>query len=97
MTSRKDPTKIGMDEFNLPDLTYYRCIKGYCSEIYDLKCERKCDSKMFQTTGKNSVLFIGERVIMARCAKRHTVNVSDLDYGKNFSGIFNGFLTIGVI
>ena len=41
MQSRKDPTKMGKDEYNLPDLTYYICDDGYCSEIYDLKCERR--------------------------------------------------------
>ena len=45
MKSRKDPTKIGTDEFANPVLTYYYCLDGYCSEIYDLKCERRCDEK----------------------------------------------------
>ena len=41
MASRKDPTKIGTDEFGIGKLAYYECHKGYCSEIYDLKCERR--------------------------------------------------------
>ena len=48
-------------------LTYYECHGGYCSEIYNLKCERRCDSKTFYTTGINSILFVGEKVIMANC------------------------------
>ncbi len=45
MSSRKDPTKIGTDEFGNPVLTYYECIDGYCSEIYDLTCERRCNEE----------------------------------------------------
>ena len=56
-------------------------ILGYCNEIYDLKCERKCDSKEFLTEKKNSVMFIGERLIMANCARRSTNRKSNLDEG----------------
>ncbi|TRY79645.1 hypothetical protein TCAL_12607 [Tigriopus californicus] len=81
MDSRKDPTIIGTDEYGNSVLVYYECRNGYCSEIYDLVCERRCDSRMFSTLLKNSMLFIGERVIMAECSKRSTVNVSSLDEG----------------
>ena len=81
MTSRKDPTKIGTDEFGIAEMRYYECQKGYCSEIYNLTCERRCDFKDFQTRDKNSIMFIGERVIMAQCAKRSTLNISSLDQG----------------
>ena len=40
-------------------LCYIQTFQGYCSEIYDLKCERRCDSKEFVTTGKNTVIFQG--------------------------------------
>ncbi len=79
MSSRKDPTKIGTDDYGLPRLAYYECKKGYCSEIYDLKCERRCDSKTFRTRDKNSIMFIGERIIMAKCSSRGTVMESRLD------------------
>ena len=53
--------------FLMLQLTYYECHGGYCSEIYNLKCERRCKSKTFRTTGMNSILFVGEKVIMANC------------------------------
>ncbi len=81
MASRRDPSQLGLDDYKQPKLIYYYCKKGYCEEIYDLKCERKCDSMVFDTTDKNSMLFIGERIIMAQCSKRSTVNVSSLDVG----------------
>ena len=50
-------------------MTYYECHDGYCSEIYNLKCERRCNSKTFYTTGINSIIFVGEKVIMADCER----------------------------
>ena len=52
MNSRRDPPKIGTDEFGQDRLTYYECHGGYCSEIYNLKCERRCNSKTFYTRGQ---------------------------------------------
>ena len=51
------------------EMTYYECNDGYCSEIYNLKCERRCNSKTFYTTGINSIIFVGEKVIMADCER----------------------------
>ncbi len=45
MHSRKDPTEIGTDEFGNSVLNYYECKNGYCSEIYNLTCERRCNEK----------------------------------------------------
>jgi len=45
MASRKDPTKIGTDEFDNSVLRYYQCVEGYCSEIYNLTCERRCNER----------------------------------------------------
>ncbi len=48
------------------------------SAIYqDIFCTRT-----FETDRINSVLFIGERVIMANCDKRSTADISSLDKGK---------------
>lgn len=90
MHSRKDPTVIGTDEFGNSVLTYYTCHKGYCREIYDLKCERRCDSLMFDMRGKNTVIFNGERIIIGSCAARSTAEVSRL------AGIRNGYDTLMV-
>ena len=62
-------------------LTYYECHGGYCSEIYNLKCERRCKSKTFRTKGMNSVLFVGEKVIMANCDRSslYKITVTDLN------------------
>jgi hypothetical protein len=51
LSSRKDPTTIGTDEFKNPILTYYTCNHGDCREIYDLTCERRCDDKIFRSAG----------------------------------------------
>ena len=64
-------------------LTYYECIDGYCSEIYNLTCERRCNSKTFNTKGINSILFSGETVVMANCKRRSTVDVTSLDDDPN--------------
>lgn len=53
--------------------------KGDCREIYDLVCERRCDEKIFITKGVNSVIFNGERIIMAQCRARSTAEESRLD------------------
>ena len=60
-------------------LGYYTCEDGYCIEIYDLKCERRCDSKDFQMNEKNSVIFQGEKIIIADCTARSTADVSRLN------------------
>ncbi len=85
MHSRKDPTEIGTDEFGNSVLNYYECKNGYCSEIYNLTCERRCNEKTFKTEGINSVLFIEEHLIMAGCNRRSTVNISNLDEGREAS------------
>ena len=69
MKTRKDPTMIGTDSYGLPKESYYNCNKGYCSEIHSLKCERRCDEKVFDTKGKNTFIFNGERIIVARYQK----------------------------
>ena len=38
---------FGVDEYDDPLLTYYKCDKGNCTEIYDMKCTRTCDAKEF--------------------------------------------------
>ena len=58
---------------------YYTCEKGYCIEIYDLKCERRCDSLEFNMKKKNSVIFSGERIIIADCSTRSTPTDSRID------------------
>uniref|UniRef100_A0A0K2TXH1 Uncharacterized protein n=1 Tax=Lepeophtheirus salmonis TaxID=72036 RepID=A0A0K2TXH1_LEPSM len=78
---RKDPTEIGTDEFGNSVSRYYTCEHGFCSEIYDLKCERRCDGIVFNTTRKNSFIFQGEKVIMAYCRRRSTAKVSKLEGG----------------
>lgn len=45
-----------------------------CSEIYNLTCERRCDSLTFDTRDKNMYIFNGERVIITKCHSRSTVN-----------------------
>jgi len=79
MKGRRDPTVIGTDEFGNPVTGYYTCEDGYCIEIYDLKCERRCDSLDFQMNEKNSVIFQGEKIIIADCTARSTADVSRLN------------------
>ena len=66
MKTRRDPTLIGTDEYGNSIKTHYHCTNGYCSEIHSLKCERRCNEKVFNTTGKNTFIFNGERIIIAR-------------------------------
>jgi len=72
MKGRRDPVKIGTDEFGLPKTGYYNCVKGYCVEIYNLTCERRCDSMEFKMKQKNSVIFSVENIIIADCSSRST-------------------------
>ena len=58
---------------------YFTCTEGYCVEIYDLKCERRCDSKEFDMRGKNSVIFSGEKIIIADCSAQSTATDSRLN------------------
>nr|XP_040567981.1 uncharacterized protein LOC121117603 [Lepeophtheirus salmonis] len=85
LRKRRDPTIIGTDIYRNPVKRYYTCEHGYCSEIYDLKCERRCDDLQFNTTGKNSFIFNGEKIIMAYCRKRSTAKISKVEgqTGKN--------------
>ena len=66
MSARRDPTMIGTDEYGNSVSLIYNCNNGYCSEIHSLTCERRCNEKVFNTTGKNTFIFDGERVIIAR-------------------------------
>ncbi len=45
-----------MDEYDDPLLTYYDCKDGACTEIYDLKCNRTCDHKLFDFGAVNVVI-----------------------------------------
>lgn len=82
MKDRRDPTMIGTDEFGNAVLGYYTCKDGYCIEIYDLKCERRCNELTFKTEHTNSVIFSGERLIMAECSARSTAEQSRLNSDK---------------
>ena len=53
--------------------------------------------RTFKTDGINSVLFIQERVIMANCDKRHTVNISSLDEGEDANEEKLSFLRITLL
>ena len=57
---------IGTDEYGNAEARYYDCKDGYCTEIHSLKCERRCNEKVFNTKNKNTFIFNGERVIIAR-------------------------------
>ena len=78
MDSRRDPTTIGTDEFGNPVLQYYTCENGHCMEIYDLKCERRCNELVFDMKDKNSVIVDRERIIIAECSRRQTAETSRL-------------------
>jgi len=79
MKARRDPTVIGTDEYGNPVVGYFTCTEGYCVEIYDLKCERRCDSREFDMRGKNSVIFSGEKIIIADCSAQSTATDSRLN------------------
>ena len=68
MNARRDPTEIGTDEFGNSVLTYYTCKNGTCVEIYDLKCQRRCNEFEFDMRDKNSVIISEERIIIAKCS-----------------------------
>lgn len=76
MHSRKDPTIIGSDEFGNSVLEYYTCNDGKCIEIYNLTCERRCNERTFNTVEKNTVIFSGERIIIAECSAISTADIS---------------------
>ena len=70
MKDRKDRTVIGTNKTRngTPVRNYYTCKNGYCIEIYNLTCERKCNDTEFNLVGKNSVIFTGEKVITSKCS-----------------------------
>ena len=69
MKDRIDRTVIGTNKTGngTPVKSYYTCHNGYCTEIYNLTCERKCNDTEFDLVGKNSVIFTGEKVITSKC------------------------------
>lgn len=69
MNSRRDVVYFGIDEYEDPLLTYYKCREGDCTEIFDMKCARTCDATKFDTSQANFILLEGERVVMAQCQK----------------------------
>ena len=91
MATRRDPTVIGTDEFGNPVLRYFTCTQGYCREIYDLHCERRCDEQIFEVGKYNSIIFNGERVIMGYCDARSTAAQSRLEGRVSFLVYFSEF------
>ena len=81
MKDRRNRTAIGKDKYGLNSTTYYTCKKGYCSEIYNVKCERKCTkhTHQFDMTDKNSVILTGEKVITTKCLNRYTSDDTPLN------------------
>ena len=69
MKDRIDRTVIGTNKTGngTPVKSYYTCHNGYCTEIYNLTCERKCNDTEFDLVEKNSVIFTGEKVITSKC------------------------------
>ena len=47
---------FGVDEYDDPLLTYYDCVRGNCTEIYEMKCTRTCDAKEFDFNRANFAL-----------------------------------------
>ena len=76
MTAQRDPTEIGTDEYGNSILKYYHCQNGNCTEIYDLKCKRRCNELEFDMSDKNSVIISEERIIIAKCSSRSINDVS---------------------
>ena len=81
MKDRRNRTAIGKDKYGLNSTTYYTCKKGYCSEIYNVKCERRCTkhTHQFDMTDKNSVILTGEKVITTKCLNRYTSDETPLN------------------
>ena len=69
----------GTDEYGNSVLQYYTCHNGQCEEIYNLKCERRCNELNFDMKNKNSVILSGERIIIADCSARSTAEFSRLN------------------
>ena len=81
MKDRRNRTAIGKDKYGLNSTTYYTCKKGYCSEIYNVKCERRCTkhTHQFDMTDKNSVILTGEKVITTKCLNRYISDETPLN------------------
>ena len=56
MNNRRDVVYFGVDEYDDPPLTYYDCVRGNCTEIYEMKCTRTCDAKEFDFNRANFAL-----------------------------------------
>lgn len=56
MRNRRDVVYFGVDEYDDPLLTYYKCDQGNCTEIHDMKCTRTCDAKEFDFNRANIAL-----------------------------------------
>ena len=64
IVDRRDVVFFGVDEYDDPLLTYYDCKDGACTEIYDLKCNRTCDHKLFDFGAVNVVILQGSPGIL---------------------------------
>ena len=88
MSARRDPTEIGTDEYGNSILTYYKCNDGVCVEIYDLKCQRRCNELEFDMSDKNSVIISEERIIIASCSKKTSPERSKITNNVSLKFIF---------
>ena len=67
MTTRRDPPRIGKDQWDRPREAYYTCKDGLCNEITELKCKRKCDDLEVDFEKVNAIVFSGERIVAGQC------------------------------
>lgn len=79
MRNRRDVVYFGVDEYDDPLLTYYKCDKGNCTEIYDMKCTRACDAKEFDFNRANIALMQRERILMAQCGEKKIQTARGMD------------------
>ena len=95
MKDRRNRTEIGKDKYGLDATTYYTCKNGYCSEIYNVKCERRCTkhTHQFDMTDKNSVILTGEKVITTKCLNRYTTDETSLN---EVISLFKNFYDISI-
>ena len=82
MNNRRDVVYFGVDEYDDPLLTYYDCVRGNCTEIYEMKYTRTCDAKEFDFTRANFALLqvvlkvIEENFVILTFLERKSCNVT---------------------
>jgi hypothetical protein len=76
MSRRIDRGLIGSDKrgYSHPDYVFYDCQGDFCTQIFDMQCNRKCNGTIFNLESPSNVLiFTHENVLIANCQQNSVI------------------------